>query len=80
MTSKIQKWGNSLAIRIPRNVALETQLKAGYEVDLSVDNGKIVITATKCPIFQLEELLKDITEENIHAEISTANAVGNEVW
>lgn len=80
MKTKVQKWGNSLALRIPKSFAAETSLKPDSEVDLSLLNGKLVITPIAETEYTLEQLLAGVTEENIHAEVSSCGPVGNEIW
>lgn len=79
MQGQIGKWGNSLALRIPTSVAREASMSEGRAVDISVENGSIVITPLeKTRRFALDELVAGITEENRHAETDTGPAVGNE--
>lgn len=80
MQTKIQKWGNSLAIRIPRTFVKEAHVAYGTTVDLSMDDGKIVIAPVTDPEFHLDDLLSGITDDNTHREIDTGNPVGKEVW
>ena len=80
MQTKIQKWGNSLAIRIPKSFALDINLKQDELVDLSVDEGKIVITPMGGEKYSLEELLKGVSENNLHGEIDTGSPIGKEIW
>lgn len=80
MQTRIQKWGNSLAVRIPKAFVKEAHVAYGTRVDLSVDDGKIVIAPQIEPAYRLEELLKGVTKHNVHAEVSTGKAVGREVW
>jgi antitoxin MazE len=80
MRARVQKWGNSLALRIPRSFAAETQIQADSEVDLALEGGRLVITPVTPPAVTLEELLAGVTEENRHGEWDTGPAVGSEVW
>jgi antitoxin MazE len=80
MITKVQKWGNSLAVRIPRSVAQDTALSSGKAVDVAVQDGRIVIVPAPQRRFCLDDLLKGITARNRHAEIATGAAVGREVW
>ena len=80
MQTKIQKWGNSLAVRIPRAFVKEAHVAYGTTVDLSVDDGKIVIDPHPEPEYRLEELLCGVTKQNLHGEVATDDAVGREVW
>ena len=80
MQTKIQKWGNSLAIRIPKSFALDINLKQDELVDLSVDENKIVITPMGGEKYSLEELLKGVSKNNLHGEIDTGSSIGKEIW
>ena len=80
MITKIQKWGNSLAVRIPRSVAQDTHLSSGNAVDVAVLDGQIVIVPAKRPRFRLDELLKGVTVKNRHGESDTRAAIGREAW
>jgi len=80
MLTKIQKWGNSLALRIPKAFALDAQLENDSFVEICLVDGQIIITPVVTPIWTLEELLAGINKNNIHDEIDTGFAVGNEVW
>jgi antitoxin MazE len=79
MEVTIQKWGNSLAIRIPRNYAKDINLKQGSCVDLHKKNDKIVIASKKNKL-NLRELLSKVTDENIHGEEFADGSVGKEIW
>ena len=80
MKAKIQKWGNSLAVRIPKSFAVETQMKQDAVVDLSLLNGDIIVKLHKVkPKYTLEELLAGITDENIHPETDWGEPVGKEI-
>ena len=80
MKTKIQKWGNSLAVRIPKSFANETSLEPDAEVNLSLVKGTLVITPIAKPSDSLEQLLAGVTERNLHAEVETGASAGNETW
>ncbi|MBV8544685.1 MAG: AbrB/MazE/SpoVT family DNA-binding domain-containing protein [Acidobacteria bacterium] len=80
MRARIQKWGNSLALRIPEPFAAESNLHEDSPVEVSVRSGKLVVVAVDEPQLSLEELVARITPENRHGEIETGPAVGDEVW
>jgi antitoxin MazE len=80
MQTRIQKWGNSLAIRIPRAFATEVNLQHNTPVDISLLEDKIIIKPIAEPELTLEELLAGIKEENLHGEVDTGSAAGNEIW
>jgi len=77
MQTVVQKWGNSLGVRIPNLFVKEFDLHNGSSVEISEENGKIVIIPKK---LTLTDLLNQISEENIHEEVSTGKSVGNEQW
>jgi len=80
MRVRVQKWGNSLALRIPKSFAVETELDQGSEVDLTLEEGRLVITPLPEPEVSLEELLAQITPQNLHSEVDFGGAVGRESW
>ncbi|NOK63705.1 MAG: AbrB/MazE/SpoVT family DNA-binding domain-containing protein [Chloroflexi bacterium AL-W] len=80
MHTKIQKWGNSLALRIPKSFADEIGLHNDVAVDLAPVDGKLVVTPIPSPAFVLEDLVAGITDDNVHTEIDTGHSVGREVW
>jgi antitoxin MazE len=79
MKATIQKWGNSLAIRIPKNITKDTRVSEGSNIDIMIENGKIILSPRKKE-YSLKELIKKITIENIHSEISTGDQTGGEIW
>lgn len=80
MLTKVQKWGNSLALRIPKAFALEAQLENDSSVELTMIESQIIITPVVAPKWSLEELLAGINKKNIHGEVDSGKAVGNELW
>jgi antitoxin MazE len=80
MTAVVAKWGNSLAIRIPRMVAEQVDVTEGTEITFTVSGNSIVITPKKRKKYTLDELLEGMTPEKFHPEFETGNAVGNEDW
>ena len=80
MQTYIQKWGNSLALRIPGIFAENLKIAEGSLVEVSSDNNKIIIVPLPKPRYNLEELLNGISEDNIHKEVDTGIPQGNEIW
>ena len=80
MQTRIQKWGNSLALRIPKSFALETGLQLDSAVEIVVEDGKLVISPIPAETFKLEDLLQQITADNLHSEIDAGAATGKESW
>jgi len=77
MQTVVQKWGNSLGIRIPSIYAKEFELKNGSYVDISEEDGKIVIIPNR---ISLEGLLAKVTKENLHEPVETGSSLGKEEW
>ena len=78
--TKIQRWGNSLGLRIPRSFAQEAGVSAGSEVDLSVRNGDLVVKPARRRTYQLKELVRKVTAKNLQGEVNTGGPVGREAW
>jgi antitoxin MazE len=79
MEVTIQKWGNSLAIRIPGSYAKDITLQQGTAVDLIKKKGKLVIVPKK-PGLKLKNLLAKITADNIHKAEFPEGPIGKEIW
>ena len=80
MKTKVQKWGNSLAIRIPKLFAQNIRLKNDDSVELLLENGKLIISPIIDKEYTLEELLSGVTVDNVHGEIDMGKLVGKEIW
>jgi len=80
MKLKVQKWGNSLALRIPKALAIEANVASGSTVEMSLTNGELKIKLIEDQEYTLEGLLSGITPENIHEEVSTGIPQGKESW
>jgi antitoxin MazE len=77
MKSIVSKWGNSLAIRIPKAYAEQLHLTEGASVDINVNDDSLVVSR---PSYTLEGLLAGITADNLHAEVDSTGPVGKEAW
>ena len=80
MDTMVQKWGNSLALRIPRSVAKDSRLHQGSVVDIVLIAGKIVVKPKRQQHYTLAQLLKGVTKRNRHAELDWGGQVGQEAW
>jgi len=80
MQTKIKKWGNSLALRIPKLLASDASLKLNELVDISIDQGSIIITPISEKEYSLEKLLKGVNKSNLHGEFDTGAPLGKEIW
>lgn len=80
MRTKIVKWGNSLGLRIPKSFAAEVRVREGSTVDLSLEDGQLVIRVPTETEYVLDELLAGVTAANLHTEVDSGDAVGDEHW
>ena len=80
MKTKVQKWGNSLALRIPKVLCAEANVAAGTTVNLVAHEGKITIEPIRLPHYNLDDLLAGIDPANLHQETRTGPNVGRETW
>ena len=80
MRAKLQKWGNSLALRIPKPFATEAGLEQETQIELTLVDGKIILSPVIEPGLTLESLLAQVTDENLHHEVETGPPAGKEIW
>jgi antitoxin MazE len=80
MVTKIQKWGHSLGVRIPRVLAREARMDAGSPVEISVERGRVVLRPMVARKFRLADLLAGVRTRNVHREVQTGNRRGREIW
>jgi antitoxin MazE len=80
MKARVQKWGNSLALRIPKAFAEQVGIEDNALVDISLTDGKLLVVPIPVPALTLDDLLAGITDENIHGEYDTGPPQGNEAW
>jgi antitoxin MazE len=79
MTTTVQKWGNSLGLRIPKNIADSIGLSVGGNVSVSLKNGAIIVEL-KSKILDLKKAMKNYKPEDYHAELDWGSPVGKELW
>ena len=79
MTTTIQKWGNSLGVRLPKEMAFKLGLKSGSRVSIASEDESIIIKHDY-PRLTLKQMLKGITKKNLHKEVDWGKPVKGEVW
>ena len=79
LVTSIQRWGNSLAVRIPKAFAEQARLSENSDIDISIDGDTIVIAPAKRE-WHLDELVKQITPRNRHNETAWGDTTGKEAW
>ena len=80
MTTTVQKWGNSLALRIPAALGKDAHLHKGSLVELVLSKGQIVLVPQKTKKYKLSEMAKKISKDNVHAEAGWGAPRGREIW
>ncbi|MCE2473394.1 MAG: AbrB/MazE/SpoVT family DNA-binding domain-containing protein [Anaerolineae bacterium] len=80
MLVKVQKWGNGLAVRIPKALAEEAGLEVGIEVELLAEDGELRITTWRSKRYDLDEMLASVPDDFDDGEWDTGPPVSKEVW
>jgi len=80
MRVKVQKWGNSLALRIPKAFASQSKIREDEYVKLTLEDNKIVIEPNREKSYTLSELINGINKTNLHGEVNTGQQTGGEYW
>jgi antitoxin MazE len=79
MNAVVAKWGNSLAVRLPRHLAADARLSEGTRIDMHIEGGALVVRPAR-PRYTLKELLEGYKPEHRHEEVDWGPPVGKEVW
>jgi len=79
MHVRVRKWGNSLAVRIPKPLAEDAEVKEGTVLNLAVSGGKVVATPVQKRKLSLKQLLAQVNRKNLHGEVDSGGSVGREV-
>ena len=80
METRIGKWGNSLALRIPQSVAASMGITLNAAVELTPRGEQLVVSVLNRSPAELDDLLSRVTEDNLHGEVETGPSVGGEAW
>jgi antitoxin MazE len=80
MKLQLSRWGNSLAVRLPKNILDAIKIKENDFLDLQVENGNSIVITPAVKKYNLAELLAGITPENSHSEMDWGNPTGGEEW
>lgn len=80
MITAVQRWGNSLALRIPAAYANESKIREGSPVNIALKDGVIVVKPLRKRRSDLASLVKLINADNLHGEEFDAKPIGREVW
>ena len=80
MEARLQKWGNSLGIRIPSNILKSLNIKTNDILNIELDDNKIVISVPQKKKISLEKRFKEYNGENLAKNFSWDESVGKEIW
>jgi antitoxin MazE len=81
MQVRVQKWGNSLAVRLPKPLAQDAEVKEGTVLNLAVSEGKVVATPLRNKKkLSLKQMLAKVNKKNLHVEMDIGRSVGREIW
>jgi antitoxin MazE len=80
METRVRKWRHSLALRISKPFAEEVGIKPNSVVDISLADGKLIITPVAEPKLTLGQLLAQVNKANLHSEVESGPAMGREAW
>ena len=80
METRIGKWGNSLALRIPQSIAVRVGITLNAAVELTPQGERLVVSVLERPGTELDDLLARVTDDNVHGEVETGPSVGGEAW
>jgi len=80
MKTKIQKWGNSLGVRLPKSIAEQKSLREGLGVSVVLDKNNQIVLELEPDTVSLDAIVANINPENLHSETDWLEASGNEIW
>lgn len=78
--TKVQKWGNSYGVRIPRDVARHLGVEPGSPLNVEMEDGALILRTPKQDKSELDTLVAQITPDNRHEEIDWGEPRGQEIW
>jgi antitoxin MazE len=80
MHVRVQKWRNSLAVRIPKPLAKDAEVTEGTVLNLAVSEGRVVATPVEQKKLSLKQLLAKVNKKNLHREVDFGRPAGREIW
>ncbi|MFQ5431475.1 MAG: AbrB/MazE/SpoVT family DNA-binding domain-containing protein [Nitrospinota bacterium] len=81
MRTKVRKWGNSLALRLPKTFVDELGLEDETGIEMKLSKGRIVVaTIARTEKYSIKKLAAGIKKSNLHDEVDTGKPMGREVW
>ena len=80
MKTTVKKWGNSAAVRIPSAVMEAADMRVEDVVDVSEEEGRIIVKRVQSKNYDLDDLLNGITKQNLHEPVDFGSSQGKEIW
>jgi antitoxin MazE len=80
MRTRVQRWGNSLGLRIPKAFAAEVSIDAGSSVELSIEDGDLIVRPLQRSKYDIDALVGQIVPSNVHEPVDWGGSVGREAW
>ena len=80
MKTKVARWGNSLALRLPKHLTTSYHISEGSDVEIVEEAQGLLVKPVPGKKFQLDDLLKGISKDNLHTEIESTGPRGKEIW
>ena len=80
MLVQVKKWGNSASVRIPAAIMASSALQLDQVVEMREEGGRIVIEPVIAPVYDLDDMLAQMTPDTFHDDVDFGQLVGNEVW
>jgi antitoxin MazE len=80
MRVQVKKWGNSASVRIPAAVMAAASLSVDQSVEVTAEGGRVIIEPVTTPVYDLDQLLDQMTPETFHQEVDFGPPVGQEIW
>lgn len=80
MRMQVKKWGNSASVRIPASIMAAAALRIDQLVDVREDQGRIIIEPVLAPVYDLDELLAQMSPDTFPDEVDFGPPVGKEIW
>jgi antitoxin MazE len=80
MATRVRKWGNSIAVRLPKLVAEAASLSEGMPVTIMARDGRITVEPVRASAYRLGDLVRKINRRNRHGAVDSGKPRGREVW
>ena len=80
MKTKVARWGNSLALRLPKQLTTSYNISEGCDVEIVEEAAGLLVKPVSKRKFQLDDLLNGVTKKNLHGEITSDGPRGREIW